>query len=75
MVSGYGMLGKMCVVARGEKVEEGHRLGKGRSTYRMQEQLLQLGCSHMESQNLLGKRLQGRHQWHTCLIPGCSEFR
>lgn len=55
MVSGYGMLGKMCVVARGERVEEGHKLGKGSSTYRMQEQLLQLGCSHMESQSLLGR--------------------
>lgn len=50
------------MVRGGEKVEEGYRQGKERSTYRMQEQLLQLGCSHTESQSLLGKRLQGRHQ-------------
>lgn len=53
-------------------MEEGYRQGEERSTYRMQEQLLQLGCSHTESQSLLGEKLQGRNQLRTCLIPGCT---
>lgn len=72
MVSSYVGLGENCVIRRGEKVEEGYKHGEESSTYRMQEQLLQLGCSHTVSQSLLGKRLEGRNQLCTCLIPGCT---
>lgn len=37
----------------------------------MQEQLLQLGCSHTVSRSLLGERFQGQNQLQACLIPTC----
>lgn len=42
--------------------------GQGGGTYRTQEQLLQLGCSHTASRSLLGKKLQGLIQFCTCII-------